>query len=111
MVIFHSYISLPEGRPLIFFITNFQIIKPCHLDVQHWKWFQKLCLNVPIVGKLTHLLYLRMVGKPWKATHKFMLMFFLTLGLPRSDPDIYPLVNIQKAIEHGHRNSEFSHEK
>jgi len=23
----------------------------------------------------------------------------------------YPLVNIQKAIEHGHRNSEFSHEK
>jgi hypothetical protein len=24
---------------------------------------------------------------------------------------IYPLVNIQKAIEHGHRNSEFSHKK
>ena len=24
---------------------------------------------------------------------------------------IYPLVNIQKAIEHGHRNSGFSHEK
>jgi hypothetical protein len=24
---------------------------------------------------------------------------------------IYPLVNIQKAIENGHRNSEFSHEK
>jgi len=23
----------------------------------------------------------------------------------------YPPVNIQKAIEHGHRNSEFSHEK
>ena len=24
---------------------------------------------------------------------------------------IYPLVNIQKAIEHGHRNSGFPHEK
>jgi hypothetical protein len=23
----------------------------------------------------------------------------------------YPLVNIQKAIEHGHRNSGFTHEK
>ena len=25
--------------------------------------------------------------------------------------DQYPLVNIQKTIEHGHRNSEFSHQK
>jgi len=24
---------------------------------------------------------------------------------------IYPLVNLQKAMENGHRNSEFSHEK
>ena len=30
---------------------------------------------------------------------------------PRGNPGWYPLENIQKAIEHGHRNSEFSHQK
>ena len=29
----------------------------------------------------------------------------------KGTPHLYPLVNIQKAIESGHRNSEFSHEK
>ena len=32
-------------------------------------------------------------------------------GLPKSLRIDYPLVNIQKAIENGHRNSGFSHEK
>ena len=34
---------------------------------------------------------------------------FQGLGRPVIFCHFYPLVNIQKAIEHGHRNSEFSH--
>jgi len=34
----------------------------------------------------------------------------LAINLPFGD-DGYPLVNIQKAIENGHRNSGFSHTK
>ena len=41
-------------------------------------------------------------------------MFFLPkieeAHIPSSLVNVYPLVNIQKAMENGHRNSEFSHE-
>jgi hypothetical protein len=38
----------------------------------------------------------------------------LPSGVPqtwRKESSIYPLVNVYIAIENGHRNSEFSHEK
>jgi hypothetical protein len=31
------------------------------------------------------------------------------IGMSSEDGEDYPLVNIQKAIEHGHRNSGFTH--
>jgi hypothetical protein len=44
------------------------------------------------------------------APHRWSTVRLLTV-LHMASTDSYPLVNIQKAIENGHRNSEFSHEK
>ena len=46
--------------------------------------------------------------RTWKVAHR---KFVALPNWVRWWFSSYPLVNIQKAIEHGHRNSEFSHEK
>ena len=59
-----------------------------------------MILEVPICSKCIQLLSLL-------KRHPTMAHGRSVVGIPSDD---YPLVNIQKAMENGHRNSEFSHE-